>query len=98
MAEVKALGGNMVTYDIAVHCKDCGKDHPVLLRIDLEGGPDQKRSIAEIFRGRSLPPQIKAIRGHAAFCYKTGRRFQLEKEDDIFLIPPTYFRRYPVTQ
>jgi len=27
----------MATYDISVHCKDCGKVHPVLLRIDLDG-------------------------------------------------------------
>jgi len=30
----------MATYDISVHCQDCGKVHLVLLRIDLDGGPD----------------------------------------------------------
>ena len=88
----------MATHGISVHCKDCGQEHLVLLRIDIENGPDQKRTVAEVFRGRSLPPQIKAIRSHAAFCYKTGRKFQLEKEDDIFLIPPAYFRRYSLTR
>jgi hypothetical protein len=88
----------MATYDISVHCKDCGKDHPVLLRIDLDGGPDRKRSIADLFQGRSLPPQLAAIRGHRAFCYKTGRKFQLEKDDDIFLAPPTHVRRSSITK
>ena len=88
----------MATYDISVHCKDCGKDHPVLLRIDLDGGPDRKQSIAESFQGRPLPAQLAAIRGHNAFCHKTGRKFQLERDDDIFLVPPTYFRRYSITR
>ena len=77
----------MAMYEISVHCKDCGKDHPVLLRINLDSGPDRKQSIAEVFQGRSLPPQLAAIRRHHAFCYKTGRKFQLEKNEDIFLVP-----------
>ncbi len=88
----------MATYDISVHCKDCGQDHPVLLRIGLDGGPDRKRSLAELFEGRSLPPQVKAIRGHVAFCYKTGRKFQLEKDDDIFLVPPAHLRPHSITR
>ena len=84
----------MAMYDISVQCKDCGNVHPVLLSVDLDSGPDEKRSIAEMFQGRLLPPQIAAIKGHTAFCYKTGRKFPLQKDDDIFLVPPSYFRRY----
>jgi hypothetical protein len=88
----------MATYDISVHCQDCGKVHPVLLRIDLDDGPDEKRSVAEVFRGRLLPPQLAAIKGRSAFCHKTGRKFPLQKDDDIFLIPPVKFRRYSVVR
>jgi hypothetical protein len=84
----------MATYDISVHCKDCGKDHPVLLTLDLDGGPDGKHSVAELFHGRPLPPQLATIRWHSAFCYKTGRKFRLESDDEIFLVAPLYFRRY----
>jgi hypothetical protein len=84
--------------DISVHCQDCGKVHPVLLRIDLDGGPDEKRSVADVFRGRLVPPQLAAIKGHSAFCYKTGRKCPLQKDDDIFLIPPVKFRRYSVVR
>ena len=83
----------MPTYEVSVHCKDCGRDHPVLLRIYVEDGPDGKRSIAESFHGRSIPPQVAAIRGHNAVCYKTGRKFQLENNDEIFLVPPSFFKR-----
>lgn len=81
----------MATYDISVHCQDCGKVHPVLLRIDLDGGPDEKRSVADVFRGRLLPPQLAAIKGHSAFCHKTGRKFTLRKMMIFFLFRPQNF-------
>jgi hypothetical protein len=79
----------MPTYEISFHCNDCGFDHPVLLKIYVEDGPERKQSIAELFHGRSVPPQVAAIRGHTAFCHKTGRRFQLENDEQIFLMPPS---------
>ena len=85
----------MPAYDISVRCKNCGRDHPVLLRLHIESGPDQKQSIAESFRGRSLPPQVKALRSHVALCTKTGTTFPLENDSDIFLVPPKHFRRHP---
>lgn len=88
----------MPAYDVTVHCKQCGGDHPVLLRLHIEGGPEQKQSIAECFRGRSLPPQVKAVRWHYALCLKTGRKFPLENDDEIFLVPPKLFRRHSVIQ
>ena len=87
----------MPAYDIAVRCKDCGLDHPVLLRLHIDDGPDRKQSIADLFHGRSVPPQIKAIRSHQALCPKTGRKFPLENERDIFLVPPDFFRRNSVS-
>jgi hypothetical protein len=86
-------GDVMPTYDLSVHCKDCGRDHPVLLRLHIERGPDRKQSIAELFHGGSVPPQVAAIRGHMAFCHKTGRKFPLENDSDIFLSPPAYFKQ-----
>jgi len=84
----------MAAYDVFVHCKDCGKDHPVLLRIALDGVPEGKHSVAELFQGCSLPPQLATIRWHSAFCSKTGRKFRLETNEEIFLVPPMYFRKY----
>jgi hypothetical protein len=79
----------MPTYEISFHCNDCGFDHPVLLKIYVEDGPERKQSIAELFHGRSVLPQVAAIRGHTSFCHKTGTRFQLENDEQIFLMPPS---------
>ena len=83
----------MPTCDISVHCRDCGKYHPLFLRIAVDIEPDYKQSIAELFQDRPLPPQVRAIRGHSGFCHKTGRKFKLDKDDDIFLVSSTYSRR-----
>ncbi len=86
----------MPAYDISVRCKDCGLDHPALLRLYLDDAADRKQSIAELFDGRSVPPQVKAIRWHQAICPKTGRRFRPENDREIFLVPPESFRRATV--
>lgn len=83
----------MPAYDISVRCKDCGIDHLALLRLYIEEAPDRKQSIAELFHGRTVPPQVNAIRWHKALCPKTGKKFLLENNDDIFLVPPEHYRR-----
>ena len=80
----------MAAYDIVHLCKDCGREHPLLMRIYLNDGPSRKQSIAESFQGRSVPAQVAAIRGHKALCLKTGRNFTLENDDQIFLIPASF--------
>ena len=82
----------MPTYDLSVRCKDCGRDHPVLLRLHIQDGPDRKQSIAESFHGSSVPPQVAAIRWHNALCPKTGRQFPLENDSEIFLVPMGNFK------
>jgi hypothetical protein len=85
--------GPCPTYDISFHCKDCGFDHPILVRIHVEDGPDCKQSIAKLFDGRSLPTHVAAIHGRMAFCLRTGRKFHLENDDEIFLVPPSDVKR-----
>ena len=77
----------MPTYDVTARCKDCGIDHPVLLSLHIDEGPDRKQSITESFRGRIVPPQVAAIRSHKALCPKTGRKFPLDNDSETFLVP-----------
>ncbi len=86
----------MPAYDISFLCKHCGVDHLALLRLHIEEGPELKQSVAEYFHGRALPPQVEAIRGHSALCPKTGKKFPLESDSEIFLVPPGQFRRDPL--
>ncbi len=83
----------MPAYDISVQCHDCGRDHPVLLRLHIDEVLERKQSIADLFHGRSMPVQVEAIRGHDAVCPISGRKFRLENDGEIFLVPPEHFRR-----
>jgi len=82
----------MPSYEILVHCKDCGGEHPILMKIHLDDGPNCKQSIAEFFQGRSIPPQATAIKGRTALCLRTGRKFRIETDDEVFLLPPSSFK------
>jgi hypothetical protein len=74
-------------YEIYVHCDECGGEHPMRVRIYLNDGPVEKKSIAEMFQGTSVPPQVSAIQGHKTLCLKTGKIFIQEKDEHIFLVP-----------
>ena len=78
----------MPAYEIFVRCNECSREHPILMKIHLDQGPDRKQSIAEFYRGRSMPPQVTSIQGHKALCLRTGKTFKLETDDQILLVPP----------
>lgn len=78
----------MPAYEIVVRCNECNREHPILMKIHLDRGPDRKQSIAEFFGGGSVPPQVAPIKGHKALCLRTGKTFRLERDDQIFLVPP----------
>ena len=77
----------MPHYEIYVHCDECGGDHPMRIRIYLKDGPVEKKSIAEMFQGAPVPPQVSAIQRHKTLCLKTGKIFIQEKDEHIFLVP-----------
>lgn len=79
----------MPAYEIFIRCNECNREHPILMKIHLDQGPDHKQSVAEFFRGRSMPPQVMSIQGHKALCLRTGKTFKLETDDQILLVPPT---------
>ena len=85
----------MPTYEIYFRCDDCNQEHPNLLRIYLEHGPERKETLAAFLRSHSMPPQVTTLQGRKAFCLKTGRRFKLERDDQIFLVPFTDNRPAP---
>jgi hypothetical protein len=80
---------SMPAYEIYFRCDDCKREHTIHMKIHLSEGPDRKQSLAEFFAGRSMPPQVSSLQGHNAFCLKTGRRFKLDKDEQILLVPPS---------
>jgi hypothetical protein len=83
----------MPPYEIYFRCNECQREHPIHIRIHLDYGPSRKETLAEFLAGRSMPPQVTALRGHKALCLKTGRTFKLENDDQIFLVPASSVNR-----
>ena len=77
----------MPTYEVCIHCVICAGEHRLLMRVHLDDGPDRKQTVAELFPDGSVPPQISAIRGRDALCLKTGKKFRLENDDQLLLVP-----------
>ena len=75
----------MPLYNVSFQCEDCGVEHPLLLTVYLVETVDRKASIADLFRGRALPPQVAALRNRRALCLKTGKRLSLDKDDKLLL-------------
>jgi hypothetical protein len=61
------------------------------MRIHLIETVDRKQSIAELFRGRAAPPQVSALKSHTALCLKTGKKFKLDEDEQILLVPASAF-------
>ena len=85
----------MPAYEIYVGCNECNREHPMLMKIHLDQGPDRKQSVAEFFRGRTAPPQVMSLQGHKALCLRTGKTFKMDKDEQIFLVPPNIRIRPP---
>jgi hypothetical protein len=77
----------MPAYEIYFLCSDCKSEHPLHIRLHLDSGPARKETLVEFLCGRSLPPQLAALRGHKALCLRTGRTIKLENDEQILLAP-----------
>ena len=81
----------MPAYEIYIHCACCDGEHPLLVKVHLEHGPEHKQSIAESFPEGSVPPQLSAMRGRNVLCLKTGKKFNVENDDQFLLVPTSFF-------
>ena len=77
----------MPHYEIYVTCTECRREHPMGIRIHLDNGPLDKRSISNAYSGKTQPPQLQPVKGHKVLCLKTGRTFVQSNLDDVYLVP-----------
>jgi hypothetical protein len=77
----------MSHYEIYVTCTECGREHPMQVRINLEDGPPHKQSVNDAYDAKTRPPQLRAVDGHKVLCFKTGIRFIQSSLGDVFLVP-----------
>jgi hypothetical protein len=81
----------MPVCEIHVKCDFCRGEHRLLIKVHLDYGPDCKQSLAESFHEGAVPPQLLAIRDHKALCLKTGKKFKIENDEQVLLVPASFY-------
>ena len=76
----------MAEYGIFVVCNACGDFHPMGICVSLEDGPAAKQSIADMYTGKDLPPNIAALKDKRVYCQKTGRQYAQRDNKKVFLV------------
>jgi hypothetical protein len=80
----------MKKYEIHSVCDACGEMHPTRFHVELEDGPDETKSVEEIWEGKEPPPQVKAVLQNQFQCPTTNTFIKQEEPDQIFLVPLSY--------
>jgi hypothetical protein len=74
----------MAQYDVYVTCNECGGVHPMGMGIYLENGPIDKQNITDTYQGRSLPPQVQAIKGQNSMSKDRKAIYTRRQQTSIF--------------
>ena len=76
----------MTKYKILVFCDWCGDVHYAGVTLSLEGGPDEKTSIADHYAGKEVPEHIKMTK-NTYTCPNTGKQYTQEDNHQVFMVP-----------
>lgn len=79
----------MTDYDLSFYCEQCEQTHSMGVKIFVEGGPSEKRSVGATYAGKQLPSEITDIIKGQFFCPKTNRMVNQRDLQQIFLLPIT---------
>lgn len=74
-------------YGVLVSCNKCGGVHELGISVLLEDGPAEKKSIAVLYDGKTLPKNLADLTNTSVTCPKTGRQSIQKNTRQIFLVP-----------
>lgn len=74
-------------YGVFASCNKCGGVHELGISVLLTDGPVDRQSIAELYRGKTLPKNLADLANNSVTCPKTGRQSTQKNNDQIFLLP-----------
>jgi hypothetical protein len=77
----------MTTYDIHALCNDCGQRHAMRKTLVLEDGPAEPRTVADTYKGTTVPELLVRLRYNSVRCRETGRFFYQQDDNRLFLVP-----------
>jgi hypothetical protein len=77
----------MADYDIFARCNACGDLHPMGISVALDERLIAKQSIADMYGGEDLPPNLAALKDKRVYCPKTARQDLQKDSKNVFLVP-----------
>jgi hypothetical protein len=77
----------MGEYGIFALCNACGDLHPMGISVTLDDGPTTKKSVADLYECKELPPTLAGLKDKRVYCPKTGRQYAQRDTKKIFFVP-----------
>lgn len=77
----------MPRYEVRILCPECGTPHSTHVLLELAEDFRETVSVAEAYRGRSVPENLATVGGNGVICPK-GRRLVYARDlSEVFLVP-----------
>jgi hypothetical protein len=77
----------MASYQVYVICNECSGAHRLEGRVEVPYGPTNMTSIYEVFRGKTVPPEVTLLIDKFTFCERAKRPTAQTDLTQIFLVP-----------
>ena len=75
----------MPLYEVYVLCDQCGRPHSVHIKLSVPEEVSDGACIAEVFAGRSLPPEIVYLQSNKYRCPHTKQLFPATDIEKVLL-------------
>ena len=82
-----ALHSTKAQYGVFVSCNKCGGEHDMGISVVMEDGPFVKRSIGDLYNGKTIPKDLADLAHNSVSCPTTGRQSTQKNHHQIFLVP-----------
>jgi hypothetical protein len=86
----------MPRYAIQFFCNECSATHPTGLTVVLIEGPLQRASLAETYKDKAVPSNMRNIIRGEGWCPKAERLFLQDDLSQVFLVPQESSPRFCV--
>ena len=78
----------MPSYIVTAYCENCSVNHPTAVELDWPEQIPPNKSIAEVFDGTFLPPEIAMMSRNYFLCPRTGKMYRQSDSTKTFLAKP----------
>ena len=75
----------MTRYVVTAFCERCSTPHPTGIELESPRYLSPTKSVAELFEGIDLPPEIATMSRYYFQCLKTGEPYKQLDNEKLFL-------------